>query len=237
MNWLKQLNAYFQKLRLKYIFTLYITLYKDYIARHEIHFDPQSMIDATLRITLTWNSLLSCANFADMLFEDKFWIIFNNCDNWCRHYVVETTFIIANNKKKKKRFFKVSKRYNAYYAYYDCLRCCGVLRCGSFFVPREESLDALLRGVSLFSTKRFYFLFSMELYCLCSKSIHPSRLFLYLWIFVNVKINIRVKRKEIVRIKKNLLLTFQILELKILSEMNVFSFIGSANYEVEENKN
>lgn len=105
MNWLKQLNAYFQKLRLKYIFTLYITLYKDYIARHEIHFDPQSMIDATLRITLTWNSLLSRANFADMLFEDKFWIIFNNCDNWCRHYVVETTFIIANNKKKKEEVF------------------------------------------------------------------------------------------------------------------------------------
>lgn len=143
MNWLKQLNAYLQKLRLKYIFILYITLYKDYIARHEIHFDPQSMIDATLRITLTWNSLLSRANFADMLFEDKFWIIFNNCDNWCRHYVVEITFIIANNKKKKKkkRFFKVSKRYNAYYAYYDCLRCCGAslrkLLCSSWRISRR----------------------------------------------------------------------------------------------------
>lgn len=223
MNWLKQLNAYLQKLRLKYIFILYITLYKDYIARHEIHFDPQSMIDATLRITLTWNSLLSRANFADMLFEDKFWIIFNNCDNWCRHYVVETTFIIANNKKKKKRRgFLKSLNDIMRITLITIVYVAAVLRCGSFFVPREESLDAFLRGVSLFSTKRFYFLFSMELYCLCSKSIHPSRLFLYLWIFANVKINIRVKRKEIVRIKKTLLLTFQILELKILFEMNVF---------------
>lgn len=51
-----------------------------------------------LRITLTWNSLFSRANFADLLLEGKFWIIFNNCDITI---AVETTFIIANNKKKR----------------------------------------------------------------------------------------------------------------------------------------